>query len=58
MALFSTFVVEEATKTILFDMHSRVGLDFGILTAWAGVSIGIYPFATWFMYWRERQTGR
>lgn len=56
MALFSTFAVEEATKTIIFDMHSRMGLDFGILIGWVCVSIGIFPFATWFMYWKERRT--
>jgi hypothetical protein len=37
-------------------MHSRMGLDFGILIGWVCVSIGIFPFATWFMYWKERRT--
>jgi hypothetical protein len=33
--------IEEATKTIIFDMHSRMGLDFGILIGWVCVSIEI-----------------
>lgn len=37
--------VVEASRTILFDTHSRMGLDFGILFAWIAVSFAFFPIA-------------
>lgn len=51
----SVFIVVEALRTILFGTHSRIGLDFGILFIWIGVSIALYPFANYIMQWKQRR---
>ncbi|CAL5866705.1 uncharacterized protein PFLUO_LOCUS915 [Penicillium psychrofluorescens] len=45
----------EAIRTILFDTHSRIGLDFGILFAWIAVSLAFFPFATFIMRWKAKR---
>jgi len=30
-------------------LHSRIGLDFGILLAWGAVNTLFFPFCCWFM---------
>ncbi|KAJ5352350.1 hypothetical protein N7452_001324 [Penicillium brevicompactum] len=47
--------IVEALRTILFGTHSRIGLDFGILFIWIGVSIALYPFANHIMQWKQRR---
>ncbi|KKK25334.1 hypothetical protein AOCH_006909 [Aspergillus ochraceoroseus] len=47
--------IVEALRTILFGAHSRIGLDFGILFAWIGVSIALFPFASLVMKWRMQR---
>jgi hypothetical protein len=43
--------VVEATRVILFDVTSRMGLHVGILLAWWAVNTALFPvFATWFRY--------
>jgi len=42
-------VVVEGSRSILFDLHSRIGLDFGILLAWGAVNTLFFPFCCWFM---------
>ena len=34
--------IVEASRTILFDTHSRIGLNFGILFAWAAINIACF----------------
>lgn len=48
-------LVVEGSRTILFDTHSRIGLDFGILFAWIGVSIALFPFAAIYMRWKTKK---
>ncbi|KAF9890030.1 hypothetical protein FE257_006710 [Aspergillus nanangensis] len=50
--------IVEALRTILFGTHSRIGLDFGILFAWVGVSIALYPFANYVMQWKQKRASR
>ncbi|KAJ5819577.1 hypothetical protein N7474_005168 [Penicillium riverlandense] len=45
----------EAIRTILFDTHSRIGLDFGVLFVWIGVSLAFFPFATFIMRWKMKR---
>ncbi|KAB8237186.1 SNG1 family protein [Aspergillus alliaceus] len=47
--------IVEALRTILFGIHSRIGLDFGILFAWIGVSLIFFPFATFIMQWKMKR---
>ncbi|KAL2005097.1 hypothetical protein VTN00DRAFT_2947 [Thermoascus crustaceus] len=44
-----------ASRTILFDTHSRIGLSFGILFAWVGFSIALFPFSAMFMLWKKKR---
>ncbi|PWY75492.1 MNNG and nitrosoguanidine resistance protein [Aspergillus heteromorphus CBS 117.55] len=46
--------IVEALRTILFDKHSRIGLDFGILFAWIAFSIALFPLAAAFMRWKMK----
>lgn len=54
-AVLTCAVVVEALRTILFGTHSRIGLDFAVLFIWIGVSLVLYPFATWIMRWKMRR---
>lgn len=47
--------VVNAERTILFGTHSKIGLDFGVLFAWIGVSFILYPFANFFMQWKAKR---
>ncbi|PYH92001.1 MNNG and nitrosoguanidine resistance protein [Aspergillus ellipticus CBS 707.79] len=47
--------IVEALRTILFDKHSRIGLDFGVLFAWVGFSIFLFPLAAGFMRWKMKR---
>lgn len=38
----------QASTTIIFDLKSHLGLNFGVLLAWVGLSLIIMPFAIWF----------
>ena len=43
--------IVEATRVILFDVRSRMGLHVGVLLAWWAVNTALFPvFATWFRY--------
>lgn len=46
------YQIVEASRTILFDIHSKIGLNFGILFAWAAVNTALYPCACYFMRWK------
>ncbi|PNS18828.1 hypothetical protein CAC42_5367 [Sphaceloma murrayae] len=47
--------VVEATRTVLFDLHDRLGLNFGILIAWAAVNTVLFPAACWVMKWKTKK---
>ncbi|MCJ1312606.1 hypothetical protein MMC25_006280 [Agyrium rufum] len=47
--------IVEATRTTLYDLHSRLGLNFGILFAWAAVNSLVFPAACWFMRWKTQK---
>ena len=46
--------VVEASRQVLFDLHSRIGLDFGVLIAWGAVNSLLFPFACYFMRWKSK----
>jgi hypothetical protein len=46
--------VVEASRQVLFDLHSRIGLDFGVLIAWGAVNTLLFPFACYFMRWKSK----
>lgn len=47
-----SYVVVEATRSTLFDLHSRIGLNFGVLFAWCAVNTALFPLCCWFMRWK------
>ncbi|KZL73163.1 MNNG and nitrosoguanidine resistance protein [Colletotrichum tofieldiae] len=44
--------VVEASRQLLFDLRSKIGLNFGILFAWAAVNTLLFPFCCYFMRWK------
>ncbi|KAJ9616111.1 hypothetical protein H2204_014105 [Knufia peltigerae] len=45
--------IVKATRTLLFDTHSHIGLNFGVLFAWCAVNTILYPFCCVFMRWKS-----
>ena len=43
--------IVEGSRTILFGLHSKIGLNFGVLIAWGAVNTAIFPIACTFMRW-------
>lgn len=48
-------LVVEGSRQILFGLHSRIGLDFGILIAWGAVNTAFFPFCCYFMRWKKQK---
>ena len=48
-------LVVEGSRQILFGLHSRIGLDFGILIAWGAVNTAFFPLCCWFMRWKKQR---
>ena len=44
--------IVEASRSLLFDLHSRIGLNFGVLFAWVAVNSVLFPFCCYFMRWK------
>jgi hypothetical protein len=51
--LIPASAVVEGSRSILFDLHSRIGLDFGILIAWAAVNTAFFPICCYFMRYKK-----
>jgi hypothetical protein len=47
--------VVEASRTLIFDLKNRLGLDFGILLAWVAVNTFFFPFCCWFMKYKSEK---
>ncbi|KAF6785394.1 mnng and nitrosoguanidine resistance protein [Colletotrichum sojae] len=47
--------VVEGARQILFDLHSRIGLNFGVLTAWVVVNTVVFVPACYFMRWKDER---
>lgn len=47
--------VVEGSRQILFDLHSRIGLNFGILIAWGVVNTALFPFMCYYMRWKTKK---
>ncbi|KAI9826084.1 MAG: hypothetical protein M1832_000533 [Thelocarpon impressellum] len=50
--------IVEASRTIIFNVHSRLGLNFGVLFAWAAVNTAVFPFACYVMRWKAQRAKR
>ncbi|RDW67238.1 SNG1 family protein [Aspergillus mulundensis] len=47
--------IVNALRTILFGTHSKIGLDFGVLFAWIGISLILFPFAAFILRWKMKR---
>ena len=47
--------IVEASRSTLFDLHSRIGLNFGVLFVWVAVNSALFPFCCYVM---KRKTMR
>jgi hypothetical protein len=45
--------IVELTRSILFDLHPRVGLNFGVLFAWVAVGTMMIPACCYYMRWNS-----
>ncbi len=50
--------VVEATRSTLFDLHSRIGLNFGVLFAWCAINTALFPFCCYLMRWKTQRQKR
>lgn len=41
--------VVEVSRSTLVDLHSRIGLNFGVLFAWCAINTALFPFCCVFM---------
>jgi len=46
------YTVVEGTRCILFDLHNRLGLNFGVLLAWGAINTALFPISCAFMRWK------
>ncbi|KAB8297628.1 hypothetical protein EYC80_001436 [Monilinia laxa] len=45
--------IVEASRHILFDVHSRIGLNFGVLFTWVAINTLLFPVCCYFMRWNS-----
>lgn len=50
--------IVEASRSTLFDLHSRIGLNFGVLFVWCAINTMLFPFACYFMRWKTMRMKR
>lgn len=50
--------IVEASRSTLFDLHSRIGLNFGILFVWCALNSLLFPCACYFMRWKTMRAKR
>jgi hypothetical protein len=50
--------IVELTRSVLFDLHPRVGLNFGVLFAWCAVDTLLFPLCCYYMRWNSARVKR
>jgi len=50
--------VVQASRQLLFDLKSEIGLNFGVLFAWAAVNTALFPLCCYFMRWKQEHNER
>ncbi|KAK8134347.1 MNNG and nitrosoguanidine resistance protein [Apiospora sp. TS-2023a] len=50
--------IVEASRQILFDLHPRIGLNFGILFCWVAINFTLFPLCCYFMRWKMEHEKR
>ena len=52
-SILLTITVVEASRTILFDVRSQIGVNFGVLAAWCVVNTALFPLACYYLRWKS-----
>ena len=50
--------IVEASRSTLFDLHSRIGLNFGVLFAWVAINTALFPLCCYLMRWKTMREKR
>ena len=50
--------IVEASRSTLFDLHSRIGLNFGVLFVWCAINTMLFPLCCCFMKWKMEKAKR
>lgn len=50
--------IVELTRSTLFDLHPRIGLNFGILFAWCAIDTILFPICCYYMRWNTARVKR
>ncbi|UPX17674.1 uncharacterized protein EKO05_0008015 [Ascochyta rabiei] len=50
--------IVELTRSTLFDLNPRVGLNFGILFAWVAIDTLLFPVCCYYMRWNTARVKR
>ena len=50
--------VVEASRSTLFDLHSRIGLNFGVLFVWVALNSAFFPVCCYFVRWKQQREKR
>ncbi|KAI2466104.1 MNNG and nitrosoguanidine resistance protein [Annulohypoxylon bovei var. microspora] len=50
--------IVQASRQILFDLHSEIGLNFGVLFAWAALNVALFPVVCYVTRWRQERERR
>lgn len=46
--------IVNGSRQILFDLHSNIGLNFGVLFAWCAINTALFPLACYYMRWKSK----
>ncbi|KAL8910514.1 MAG: hypothetical protein Q9171_004210 [Xanthocarpia ochracea] len=47
--------IVEASRSTLFHLHSRIGLNFGILFVWCTINTALFPFCCYVLRWKTQK---
>ncbi|KAI1764864.1 MNNG and nitrosoguanidine resistance protein [Hypoxylon sp. FL1150] len=50
--------IVQASRQILFDLHSEMGLNFGVLLAWCAVNLCLFPLCCYAARWKMERGRR
>jgi hypothetical protein len=50
--------IVQLTRSVLFDLHPRVGLNFGVLFGWCVVDTLFFPLCCYYMRWNSARVKR
>ncbi|KAL8680783.1 MAG: hypothetical protein Q9186_003071 [Xanthomendoza sp. 1 TL-2023] len=47
--------IVEASRSTLFQLHSRIGLNFGILFVWCAINTALFPLCCYILRWKTQK---